>query len=234
MTKMLRATVLGAVVAAMLFSPVFAHAAPPVLGVTVKPASVGGLQITNDPDPTSLAGLLGLKKGEILLTIGNPQENVPDMLLHTHKELKDALQHVGDHVRFLVLDPSKFPFTFSFVEGDLDDANPVSLQEEADTFLVDMKADKAKPKGPKEKVHKVKPRSVSQMLNKHKKPKKNQPRIVPGTVQRTPTHAPNWHPAAKGDKDKGKGKDKGKDKKGTRSVTDDGLRLTLPRQQRVI
>ena len=166
-----------------------AHAEPVHLGIKVKPAGILGLKVTF-VEPDSLADILGLLVGEDILTIGNPGEGVPDMLVHSHKDLVDALTQIGDHVRVLVFDGA----SFFFLEADVEDAEVAALTPD-DEKTVFVSEPLARPASKLETVHKIKPAPVKTMLAKVKKAAKKNLRIKPETVTRNRTAAPKWHKA---------------------------------------
>ncbi len=204
-----RATVLALVV--LMSSAVFARADHSRdLGVEVTPftAGAGGVIITA-VDSGSVATMIGLTKGEVILTIGDPNDGFPDALVTSGADLDAALEAFplvnGVHnARLLTFDPARgFLFsTFSYsLPGDPASVSRLSRETIAEaTSLAVAKKPQSKPVGPIEAVHKTKPKTVKQMLaGKGKKYSKGKGkmRLARGKVKRIPTHKPLWFSTGK-------------------------------------
>jgi hypothetical protein len=185
-----------AALAGLMLSGASAHAQAH-LGAHGTPQPGGGIVITS-VNPGSNAETLGLVAGDLLLTIGNPQANVPDMLIMTISDAHNALAQVGDHVRLLV---EHADGSFSFLEGDLVD-DSISFQEELTPA-----AFAAQPRGkpaPKPDAAPKKPPTVKAHLAKVAQPAKAKPKVVASSVTKKKTAKPAWHTSRKDKKPKTK------------------------------
>jgi hypothetical protein len=212
MKQLLWAAVLAA--AAATASQASAQNAAPHLGARVRPEPGGGVRIVR-VIPGELADDLGLQPGEVILTIGNPAEGVPDMLVDSGADVHAALAAIGDHVRLLVHNDA----CYFFVEADLEDTDVVDAAPAADLsprralasaaalWLVGLQAPPAPPKwvppptppAPLTKVPpaaapaEAKPPHVSEALPGLNKAVKRKPHVVAGSATRKDAPRPDWH-----------------------------------------
>jgi hypothetical protein len=185
-----------AALAGLLLAGASAHAQPH-LGAHGTAQPGGGILITS-VNAGSNAETIGLVAGDLLLTIGNPQANVPDMLLESIADAHNALAQVGDHVRLLV---EHADGSFSFLEGDLVD-DSISFQEElTPVAFPPPQKDKPADKG-KDKPAAKKPPTVKAHLAKVAQPAKAKPKVVASSVTKKKTAKPAWHKSRKDKKTK--------------------------------
>jgi hypothetical protein len=180
---------LMAALMALPFCTAAASAGTHKLGITGVRGDKGGFRITNDVEPDTNAGVLGLKKGDVIVAIGNPAGGLPMAEPKKSTDIAEVMKRCGDHVLMFVTNSTGS----KTVEGDLDADNIVSLPfpgvGDADGVVLVASATARH----YEKFLQKKPQSVSKMWRHYKNREvRDKVRVIPGSVKHKKQQTPNW------------------------------------------